>query len=175
MAIDQTTVVVVNQLYRERLGLLYERDYYLELYKRTIRYARVFDYSIGLGSAMSGGTGLGILADPKFAWICGIITTISILLSIAKGIWDWPGKTKFALDRIQFYDAAHSGYKSLTDDVNAAQQWNADFASRRNTLRQSSAPTTPDPYPQLSLKKKRSIQNAIKERVSYNTWWEWKP
>lgn len=163
----------LNQTYRECLDALYDRDYYRELYDRTIRYAKAFDYSIGLGSAMSGGTGLGILADPKFAWLCGIVTTVSVLLSIAKGVWDWPGKTKFALDRVQFFDERYSDYRQLVDDVNATKQWNADFADRRNSLRQH-RPATPDPYPQLSEKARRSIQNSIRKRVNYGTWWGWR-
>jgi hypothetical protein len=165
---------VVTQAYRECLDALFNRDYYQELYNRTIRYARIFDYSIGLGSAMSGGTGLGILADPKFAWVCGIVTTVSVLLSIAKGIWDWPGKTKFTLERVQFYNGIYLGYRHLIDDINAAKQWNDDFAKRRNDLRQNSMPTTPDPFPQLSKNAQRSIQNSIKEQVNYTKWWEWR-
>jgi hypothetical protein len=172
MAGDATEVV--NQVYKECLDALFQRDYYRELYNRTIRYARVFDYSIGLGSAMSGGSGLGILADPKFAWLCGIITTVSVLLSIAKGVWDWPGKTKFALERVQFFDETYSGYRRLIDDINANKQWNADFANKRNNLRQNSTPATPDPYPQLSINTQRSIQNAIKKRVKYAEWWQWR-
>lgn len=174
MLTDPSTIAVVNQTYREFLDVLYNRDYYKALYNRTIRYSRIFDYAIGLGSAMSGGTGLGILADPSFAWICGPVTTISVLLSIAKGIWDWPGKTKFALERVQFYELACANYRSLVDDVNAAGQWNTDFANRRNEHRKNSSPATPDPYPQLSTNVQRSIQDAIKNRIKYKSWWEWK-
>src|SRR5262245_35130657 len=121
MPTDPATITVVNQTYRECLDVLFERDYYQTLYEKTIRRSRVFDYSIGLGSAMSGGTGLGILADPNFAWVCGPVTTISVLLSIAKGIWDWPGQTKFTLERVQFYETLYQGYKSLVDDLDAAR------------------------------------------------------
>jgi hypothetical protein len=165
---------VVNQTYRECLNAVYERDYYQALHSRTIQYARVYDYSIGLGSAVSGGSGLGILADPKFAWLCGIVTTVSVLLSIAKGVWDWPGKTKFALERVQFYDRLYSGYRRLVDDINAAKQWNADFAKRRNDLRDGSTPGTPDPYPQLRESVRRIIQDSIKKRMNYTSWWQWK-
>jgi hypothetical protein len=123
---------------------------------------------------MSGGTGLGILGDAKFAWLCGTVTTVSVLLSIAKGVWDWPGKTKFALERVQFYDGVYSGYRYLVDDVNAAKQWNADFATRRNDLRKNSKPSTPDPYSKLGQNAQRSIQNRIKNRVQYANWWEWR-
>ena len=169
-----TNTEVVNQAYRECLSAVYERDYYQALHNRTIQYARVYDYSIGLGSAVSGGSGLGILADPKFAWLCGIVTTVSVLLSIAKGVWDWPGKTKFALERVQFYDRLYSGYRRLVDDINAAKQWNADFAKRRNDLRDGSPPSTPDPYPQLSEGARRIIQDSIKKRMNYTSWWQWK-
>jgi hypothetical protein len=172
---DAVNTEIVNQVYRECLDARYERDYYQELYDRTIRYSRVYDYSIGLGSAGSGGTGLGILADPKFAFVCGTVTTISVLLSIAKGIWDWPGKTKFALDRVQFYDGLAAGYEDLVDDLNAAKEWKPEFASRRAELRKNSRPGSPDPYPKLSEGVRRRIQNAIKQQVSYSTWWLWRP
>jgi hypothetical protein len=175
MAASPADIAVVNQMYRECLTSLFERDYYQELYNQTIKYSRYFDYSIGLGSAMSGGTGLGILANPNLAWLCGVVTTASVLLSIAKGIWDWPGKTKFALERIQFYEKLYFGYKALVDDVNVAMAWNTNFDQTRNTLRSSSVPPTPDPYPQFSLTAKQAIQNAIKKRITYTTWWSWKP
>jgi hypothetical protein len=166
---------VINQTYRECLGALFQRDYYQELYSRTIRYSRIFDYSIGLGSAMSGGSGLGILADPKFAWVCGPVTTVSVLLSIAKGVWDWPGKTKFTLERVQFYDDIYSRYQQLVDDLNVAKQWTDEFKNRRDNLRQNNRPPTADPYPQLGEKVQRAIQNSIKQRIKYTTWWEWRP
>jgi hypothetical protein len=96
-----------------------------------------------------------------------------VLLSIAKGIWDWPGQTKFALDRVQFYSKLYAGYKALVDDVNVASAWNADFDARRNALRANSLPTTPDPYPELNRKTQKDIQNAIKSRVDYKKWWSW--
>jgi hypothetical protein len=172
--VADTNAAVVNQVYRECLTAVYERDYYQALHGRTIQYARVYDYSIGLGSAVSGGSGLGILADPKFAWICGIVTTVSVLLSIAKGVWDWPGKTKFALERVQFYERLYSGYRRLVDDINASKQWNTDFAKRRNDLRDGSTPSTPDPNPQLSESVRRTIQDGIKKRMNYTSWWQWK-
>ena len=168
------TVAVVNQTYRECLKVLFQRDYYQAFYDRTIKYSRAFDYSIGLGSAMSGGTGLGILADPRFAWVCGIMTTVSVLLSIAKGVWDWPGQLKFGLDRVQFYSGLHARYESLVDDINVACQWTNDFEKRRNELRSESGLSVADPYPQLDMAAKRAIQDAIKARVPYTTWWEWR-
>jgi|SRR3954451_18602163 hypothetical protein len=167
-------VATVNQMYREYLNAQFQKGYYQELYGRTIKYSRVFDYSIGLGSAMSGGSGLGILASPNFAWICAGMTTVSVLLSIAKGVWDWPAKSKFGLDRVQFYDNLCAGYRSLVDDVNAQQDWTDEFARRRNGLRANSTPGAPDPYPQLSEKTKRSVQNGVKARIPYQSWWEWR-
>lgn len=164
----------LNQTYREFLNASFQRNYYQTLYSRTIRYAKSFDYLIGLGSAASGGTGLGILANPSFAWVCGPITTISVFLSVAKGVWDWAGKSKFSLDRVQFYDKLSSDYRSLIDDVNAAQEWNTNFSQKRDALRQNSNPGTPDPYPQLSDKVKRKIQVGVKAQIPYRQWWEWK-
>src|SRR5262249_12897013 len=149
----------------------FKRDYYQKMYENTITYAKVFDYSIGLGSGISGGSGLGILADPKFAWICGPITTVSVLLSIAKGVWDWPGKSKFALDRIQFYSSLYDGYQSLVDDIQVALDWKVpEFQDRRTALKNKSTPPTPDPYKQLSRKTQEAIQDKI---TGYKTWWVW--
>ena len=173
MTASPADLAAINQMYRECLAALFGRDYYQKLYNNTIWYSRVFDYSIGLGSAMSGGTGLGILANPNLAWLCGIITTASVLLSIAKGVWDWPGKTKFAMDRVQFYEKLYFDYKALVDDVNAAFEWNADFKARRESLRANSLPKPPDPYPELDEETKRVIQNAIKNRLDYKKWWSW--
>jgi hypothetical protein len=165
--------VVVNQMYRECLDLGYRRDYYQEVYSRTVKYAKMFDYSIGLGSAATGGTGLGILASSAFAWVCAIITTVSVFLSIAKGVWDWSGKLKFALDRTQFYEKIYDDYRALVDDVSAEGAWNAKFAERRVALRGSRIPSPPDPYPQLSLEVRRAIQNRLKAELQYHKWWMW--
>jgi hypothetical protein len=167
-------IVVINQTYREGLGARFDRDYYQTVYSSTIGYSRVFDYSIGLGSAVSGGSGLGILANPNFAWICGIVTTASVLLSVAKGVWDWPGKSKFALERVQFFDSVWSNYETLINDLNAEKAWNSDFAKRRNELRKNSKPSNADPYPLLSESARRSIQNRVKDQVAYKSWWNWR-
>lgn len=174
MPVTDQQRAALNQTYRECLKARFNRNYYQFLYNRTIRYAKSFDYLIGLGSAASGGTGLGILATPSFAWVCGPITTISVLLSVAKGVWDWAGKAKFSLDRMQFYDKLSTDYQSLVDDVDAAQQWTADFAQRRDALRENSNPGTPDPYPELSEKLRRTIQSQVKTQISYKQWWEWR-
>jgi hypothetical protein len=96
-----------------------------------------------VGFCRADGSGLGILADPRFGWVCAIMTTVSVFLSVAKGVWDWPGKSKFALDRVQFYEKFYAGYRGLVDDVNAEQQWNDLFAGRRNELRNGSTPPHP--------------------------------
>lgn len=163
----------INQMYRECLAALFKRDYYQEMYNKTIRYAKVFDYSIGLGSAASGGTGLGILANPQFGWLCAAMTTVSVFLSIAKGVWDWSGKSKFALDRTYFYSKLYTGYSSLVDDVNANREWNKSFSDRRDALRTASHPDAPDPYPELDVQVRRQIQDGIKSKVDYRKWWMW--
>jgi hypothetical protein len=163
----------VNQMYKECLVIAFRREYYQELYNRTIKYSKVFDYSIGLGSAASGGTGLGILADPRFGWVCALMTTVSVFLSVAKGVWDWSGKSKFALDRAHFYGKLYADYKALVDDVDAARQWSQSFAERRNALRSASTPEAPDPYPELSEKVKRKVQERVKTRIDYRRWWLW--
>jgi hypothetical protein len=163
----------INQMYRECLAALFKRDYYQEMYNRTIRYAKVFDYSIGLGSAASGGTGLGILANPQFGWLCGAMTTVSVVLSIAKGVWDWSGKSKFALDRTYFYSKLYAGYNLLVDDVNAHREWNKSFSERRDALRGASLPDSPDPYPEMELQVRKQIQDNIKAKLDYRKWWMW--
>lgn len=163
----------VKQLHRECLEAFFREDYYKRLHANTVRYAKIFDFSIALGSAASGGSGLGILADPRFGWLCGLVTTASVLLSVAKGVWGWDAKTKFALERVQFYSDLDSKYMALVDDLNAAGAWSAEFEARRIQLRERSSPTTPDPYPELSKQKQDEIQAAIKDKVQYKTWWGW--
>jgi hypothetical protein len=163
----------VTQLHNECLNAMFREGYYKKLHASTVRYAKIFDFSIALGSAASGGTGLGILADPRFGWICGVVTTISVLLSVAKGVWGWDAKTKFALERVQFYSDLGSKYMALVDDVNAAAAWNPEFQARRAALRANGAPTTPDSYPELSKQTQQEVQDAIKASVPYTTWWGW--
>jgi hypothetical protein len=162
---------VVRQVHEECLGALYSRDYYRAFHSNTTKYAKSFDFAIALGSAVSGGTGLGILANPAFGWVCGSVTTLSVLLSVAKGVYDWPGKTKFAIDRIQFYENLYSKYRALVDDIGAAREWNSDFAARREALRDRANPDAPDPYGELSGAQRGTIQNAIKARINYKDWW----
>jgi hypothetical protein len=157
----------------EYLNALFHENYYKRLHVRTVTYAKAFDFTIALGSAASGGTGLGILADPRFGWLCAIVTTVSVLLSVAKGVWGWDQKTKFALERVQFYSDLNSKYMMLVDDLNAARTWRPDFETRRNEIRQKAMPPTIDPYGELPEKMKLAIQTSIKQTIPYKEWWGW--
>ena len=163
---------VVEQVHKECLDALFARDYYKVFHATTTRYANVFDFAIALGSALSGGTGLGILANPAFGWLCGGITSLSVLLSIAKGVYNWPGKTKFAIERVQFYGSLYGKYQALVDDMNAAREWNDKFASQREALRVSANSGTADAFGDLSMDKQRAIQQGIKARIKYKEWWK---
>jgi hypothetical protein len=165
----------VRQLYNECLNALFRESYYKRFHSRTVSYAKFFDFTIALGSAASGGTGLGILADPRFGWICGIVTTVAVFLSVAKGVYAWDAKTRFALERVQLYSELDSKYMALVDDVNAACTWNKDFQTRREELRTMSEPKTVDPYGEMSERKRREIQESLKKIVPYTTWWGWIP
>jgi hypothetical protein len=164
-----TVPAQVNQLHNECLTALFRESYYKRLHSNTVGYAKIFDFSIALGSAASGGTGLGILADPRFGWLCGIATTFSVLLSVAKGVWGWDAKTKFALERVQFYSDLGTQYMALVDDLNAASAWNRDFEERRKALRSRSNPATPDPYSELSKKVQDQIQASVRQSVPFTT------
>jgi hypothetical protein len=171
---DIQTATRVNQVYREYLTILFRQKYYNELYGRTVWWSKILDYLISVGSAASGGTGLGILATPAFAWACGPLTTISFFLGIAKANWGWADKSKFALDRVAFYDKLSGGYQSLVDDIDAARAWTEDFSNTRNALRQNATPSQPDPYRELRDKVKAKVQDSVQHQVQYKQWWEWK-
>jgi hypothetical protein len=168
-----------KELYNSRAGQVIQdyltteflREYYRDRHGKTTRYAKHFDFLIALGSAGSGGSGLGILGDPRFAWLCGIVTTVSFILSAAKSQYDWQGRVQNSLKMEEFYGPISTKYKHIIDDMNVARAWNEDFEQRYLTLREEAEHSPQDPYPSYPDKALRVIQNRVKAQIPYERWW----
>jgi len=161
----------VEQLYRSYLKCVYSTDYFKAVHHATSRFGTLFDFAIGLGAAVSGGSGLGILADPRFAWACGIITTVSIILTVAKTTYDWPGKLKFASDMVEKFGRLSGKYEILIDEIRYRRVFNQQYDETYRKLRDEEVTFSPALFPPMSIEKQREIQNAIKQRIDYKSWW----
>lgn len=161
----------VEQIYAAYLDALYAADYFSEVHRSTTAYGRLFDFAIGLGAAISGGSGLGILANPNFAWVCGTITTVSIILTAAKSAYDWPGKLKLAAQMTEKYGSLSGKYQMLIDDINYSEEFTDKFEQTFQKLRDEEASISSAPFPPLDQDKQRELQAAIKNRIHYQNWW----
>jgi hypothetical protein len=126
---DAALVERANQVYKAYLDAIYNLDLYRADQDRTLTWSRGWDYIIGLSAAISGGSGLGILADPRLAWLCGGITTASIFLTVAKGTYDWPGRLKFDTERISDYNKLRLEWQYLKEDLDKTRNWMDDLKS----------------------------------------------
>ncbi|OJX70439.1 hypothetical protein [Magnetospirillum sp. 64-120] len=161
----------VEQIYTTYLDAVYATDYFSEVHRATMTYGRFFDFAIGLGAAISGGSGLGILAHPSFAWLCAVITTLSIILTVAKSSYDWPGKMKMAAEMTEKYGTLSGKYQMLIEDINYVEQYSEKFEKIFQKLREEQALISTIPSPVLGEEKQREIQAAIKKRIPYKDWW----
>lgn len=161
----------VQQIHGSYLKSVYATDYFKEVHRQIMQFAKHFDFAIGLGAAVSGGSGLGILRDPRFAWVCAALTTMSVVLTIAKTSYDWPGKLKSSSDLVEKYGRLSGKYQILVEDMNYRKSFGDDFDSAYKKLRDEELGFSPSLYPSLSLEKQRQIQSAIKQRIDYRAWW----
>lgn len=161
----------VRQIHHAYLDALYATEYFKAVHARTTRYARHFDFAIGLGAAVSGGSGLGILGDPAFAWACGVFTTVSFILTVAKAAYDWPGKLKSAAEMVEAYGRLSGRLLALVQDMNYRRSWQDEFDAAFVKLRDEEASFSADIYPPLPATVQAEIQAGIKRRVKYNEWW----
>lgn len=168
---DQSPRVRVNQVYREYLNAVFHKDYYRKRHEETVGYARHLDFLISLGTGIGGGTGLGILADPRFAWLCGIFTAISLVLSIAKATYNWPGKLDQSMKMVELYSRLSLRYRQLVEDIRYKRDWNDDFEKRFAELRRENEEIGPYDYPHWDDKKLRAVQEKVKARIKYENWW----
>ena len=166
-------VVRINQVYRGYLNTIFAMDCYHERHVRLAERSKHLDFLIAAGTAMTGGSGLGILAAPEFAWACGSLTVISTLGGIVKSSYGWAGRLQIYHERLKILAPISLRYKSLIEDIQASESWNSGFESRYAKLRDDLKAMPVDAFKELPIKTKREIQNAIKDRESYKTWWNW--
>jgi hypothetical protein len=169
---NESLVQRVNQVYRAYLNAIYELEYYRADQERTMTWSRRWDFIIGLSAAISGGSGIGVLADPRLAWLCGVIATGSVILTVGKSVYDWPGRLKVDTERINDYSRLRYDYQYLKDDVESNRVWSNQLENRFLELRKrEQLPETP--YKRLNIKIRRAIQNGVKARYDYKRWWLW--
>ena len=161
----------LRQIYIAYLDLTFHVDCYRELHSRTLKHTQFFDFAIGVGATTSGGSGLGILANPQFAWLCGALTSLSVILSVGKVAYDWPNRIKKSLELAEFYGVYAQHYRHLIDDINYRQNWNDQFNERHIKMRSEIAKAPTYPYRHLSEDEMRKIQKAIKKRINPKEWW----
>lgn len=163
-----------NQLYRAYLNCAFDEEYYRGRHKETLSYSNNFDMSIGLGAALSGGSGLGILADPAFAWVCGIITSGSVIASVAKASYKIDTRAQAAMDRVVFYGGLRAKLYDLIQDVQASCAWSPSFEGRFLDLREKISNFAPYPFSHWDADKLRGVQEIIKARTDYESWWNFR-
>ena len=115
---------------------------------------------------------MGILADPRFAWLCGFITTASIVLTVAKTTFDWPGRLKYATEMVEKYGRISGKYQLLIEDLNYRQVFNAELDDAFKKLREEELDFARDDYPKLKVELQEAIQDAIRKRINYGKWWK---
>ena len=162
----------INQLYRAYLLTSFEEEYYRERHSTSLETSNHFDLIVGLGAALSGGSGLGILANPAFAWVCGTLTSASVLAAVVKQSYRLDEKARASLERVALYGGARIEYLSLVQDVQAKKQWNEEFETRFSEMRSRFAKYSPFPYSHWDEERLRAIQNKIKNREDYEKWWK---
>ncbi len=174
--LDQEQVSVrVNQVYRNYLNSLFWGEYYTAHHEAALKHARIFDFFIALGTLIAGGSGLGILAEPNLAWVCGLVTTIALVLSGLKTAYNWSNRIKVSSEKVAAYGGLSSEYHSLIEDINFRMAWTGDFENRFKRLREQTGkiPKSFD-FGHLDTVRQRQIQNGIKDRIPYTKWWSFK-
>lgn len=162
----------IKNIYAAYLTSIFRRDYYKSLRESVQKTCSHMDFAVGLGAATGGGTGLGILADPRFAWLCAGITTASTVLAVAKPAYHWAERLQHSIELEKYFDGVVSEYKSLVEEIQAARNvTEAVFARHVELQKRSDHPPTQYQYRDLSHDKQREIQNRIKSRVPYKSWW----
>jgi hypothetical protein len=164
----------VEQIYHTYLDCEYEVEYYGSIHARTVRYSRHFDFVIGLGAAISGGSGvIGAIQNSALgAWACGILTVATVILTAAKASYNWPAQVEMALYNLEFFRQMVRSYRLLVEDMRYAKRWETKFDQRHEKLRDDLTKRPKDTLPSLSDDERRAIQDGIKHRIQYKTWWK---
>ena len=97
----------------------------------------------------------------RFAWLCAIITTASLILSAARSIYDWSGKLRNSMEQIEAYSKLSARYLQLVEDIRYRRAWNDDFEKRFRQLREENVEirSRPYSYPHWGQDRLRKIQN----------------
>jgi hypothetical protein len=162
----------VKQAYDTYLDSLYDIECYKRVYNDTEKYGRHFEFVIALSGALSGGSGLGILASSWMAIPCSILTAIALILSVAKQTYAWPKRASFAVDMIERNGRIAGKLKDLVQDIQAFQNWNAEFQKRFDAVR-SEINTLPAYIgPELNVQIRSSIQDEIINSERPEMWWK---
>lgn len=163
--------VRANQLYRRYLNSRYDEEYYKLHHGEIIRKTKVFDFWIGLGTFVTGGTGLGILADPAFAYVCGVLTTASVIASVYKHSMRLDQEAKDCLERMAFFATQRANWERLVEDLQSERDWSTDIETRYQKVVASSTGMPPFAHSLMKLEKQRELQDQIKAKVNYEKFW----
>lgn len=168
MADLQARVAQIHDAYSETQ---FHVEYYTEFRDRTARYSRHFDFAIGLGALGGGGSGLGILSEPAFAFPCALLTSVSVISSIAKSNYDWQGKISKSQELIDFFSGIAIQYRHLIDDLNYRQSMDDSSVAVFLKLRAEVLKAPNNPYPKMKENVVSDIQNRVNEGVDKENWW----
>jgi hypothetical protein len=162
----------IKQVYTGYLNSIYDVEYYKRQHVDIARYSQHYEFVIALGGALSGGTGLGILASPWMAAPCGVITAASLIFTVAKQTYDWPGRMQFAVNMIDEYGRLSGKFRSLVEDIWTREDWTDEFEKTFIALREEATALPQDIYPQLKADVRNEIQSAIVARENPASWWK---
>jgi hypothetical protein len=163
----------VNRLYTTYLGSLYAVEYYRCVNQRNFRYSRHFEFAIALGTALSGGSGLGVFSYPQLAWVCSVFASISLILTAAKAAYDWPGRIKKVSELIEKFSKTGAKVGLLVEEVDLDQKWSKAVDERYRAILQEESEIIEGEREKLPEDVERRIQNDIRTRSRCESWWNW--
>jgi hypothetical protein len=107
------------------------------------------------------------------AWPCGFITSAAVILTVAKGVWDWPGKLQTVSARIKDYSEVVARYRTLVEDISYQQRLLPWHNTTYVALAADDGKIPVNTFP-LSETERRTIQDRLKNQIKYHTRWQWK-
>lgn len=167
----QLSLDPVDILYKEYLNSLYSKEYSNIIVEKISGRIKHSDFGITLGTAISGGTGLGILADPRFAVACGSVSALSVILSTIKAAYQWPDKYKQAIEMAQHYSGICARYRPLVHKLNREKKWSNSIGAAFKEIDEDNSKYVPLDYIKLPDERRQRIQQEIREREKPQTWW----
>jgi hypothetical protein len=170
-AIDKATIVRVNQVYRMYLDLLWAIECYRVRYQRILRFTSHLDFAIAISGAVAGGSGVGVLKDPRLAWMSGAAALLSVFLTAAKTAYHWPDKLRHVLDQMIQYEGVKDGFAQLVQDIEYKRAFPKAFEERFAKLRALEAKITIESNEILAEKEQFTVMDRIKRREGYEAWW----